>query len=1079
MSGVVVGLTTGGNRTFPAKKVAEAVHWSGIHVSSVGICYDGCRATSVPGVSTSQSTSTVCGVNLDDSDWSGVDDEVPGEFDVRSHETGRPAVNIYALKSMDSLTCEHQHNPNLVMQFQELSRSFKAWRPIRGDGNCYYRAVLFSWLERSLALGTLENLQSFDANLRAHRRVATVPNLQTSIRTCHRLLKAWIAKRAQCSSDSEVCTLLMDVSNEFNKEQSDLAFILCLRHLIAEYLRQHAHDPVASCTDAGNVLTYESWAIAIFGSKSIEDYCEQHVYVMNKEAADHVQHVCPRVLQTAVRICMVDRDTARCNFIDYGGGSAMPPSGETVKSAAELVSTSGQCGMQPELFLLLKPGHYDVLLPRGDGAGRLLDPEPGGSTTAALAASVAPQRPGQAQLAAELCGTFRAVLRCLEEKLAEELHAKRRRLGSVDESLFEGQLNSVLDPLRDVLARLGNLSETGPLVHGGPLLPSLEGFFRQKQVGTLAEAPRAPPVPPPAPVPSPAPGPVRVTVPVEVVRRQQPLAGLSAPSPASVQQGGNECCICMRGGASTVAGCGCAYHSSCLLEYVQMEGRPPQSVSCHLHDRPLGHAFVLQHLPGPATPPPRGESLASAPLGAKVKGAPAGPSPPLSSSIVKEHTGDDGSRWQVPVSCVIRAPLLGGFRALGTQKSAGSIEWSAPSRHVPPSTKRILQSGNLGAALGVPCVICFGEDGILKTLHCNYKVHVKCLKSFWSEKVVTLCRLTDIRCPAEVAGCSRSLDEADLRGVISSEDLAVAQRNIRDVDDQNRQLIDELKRQSEEYRPMFRCAICLIEHEVEGCCTLPCQHRFCFESLQYHFDIIVRERRLSKLTCPVEGCGHNLRTEESIHIFQQCLSEETYHKLLEFLTRDDPHIYECKQAGCEERVFLDDGDDFADLACPRGHRFCGRCEHGPHPEMSCEERQEELDRERREVEVQRDQDEAWRSALALGWKPCPRRCAYGGGYKAADECDHVTCECGFEFCWDCGVERQVPLLHDNRWHKPSCHYHTRPCEVAEQPKFVPSCPGCKMMPVGVPCSFPVDDGYPESYIKRRPQRRKGRGMHER
>lgn len=372
--------------------------------------------------------------------------------------------------------------------------------------------------------------------------------------------------------------------------------------------------------------------------------------------------------------------------------------------------------------------------------------------------------------------------------------------------------------------------------------------------------------------------------------------------------------------------------------------------------------------------------------------------------------------------------------------------------------------------MGVPCVICFGEDGVLKTLHCGYKVHIACLKSFWSEKVVTLCRLTHIRCPAEVAGCTEDLGEADLRGVVGAEDLATAEKSIRDVDDQNRRLIDELKRQSEEYRPMFRCAICLVEHEVEGCCTLPCQHRFCFESLQYHFGIIVRERRLSKLTCPAEGCGHDLRSEESIHIFQQCLPEGTYHKLLEFLTRDDPHVFECKHVGCEERVFLDDGDDHTDLACPRGHRFCGYCDQGAHPGASCEERQEELDRGRREEEAQRDQDEAWRSALALGWKPCPRGCAYAGGYKAAEECDHVTCECGFEFCWDCGVERQVPLLHDNRWHKASCRYHTDPSQVAERPKAVPTCPECKKMPNGLPCSFPADDGYPESYIRRRPRR---------
>jgi len=385
----------------------------------------------------------------------------------------------------------------------------------------------------------------------------------------------------------------------------------------------------------------------------------------------------------------------------------------------------------------------------------------------------------------------------------------------------------------------------------------------------------------------------------------------------------------------------------------------------------------------------------------------------------------------------------------------------------PPTT-----AGNLGAALGVPCVICFGEDGVLKTLHCGYKAHVSCLKTFWSEKVVTLCRLTNIRCPAEVAGCAADLADTDLRGVVSAADVAAAERHVRDVDEQNRQLIDDLKRQSEEYRPMFQCAICLVEHEIEGCCTLPCGHRFCFESLQYHFDIIVRERRLNKLACPAEGCGCSLRSEESIHIFQQCLSEDTYHKLHEFLTRDNPHIYECKHPGCEERVFLDDGDDFADLACAKEHRFCGKCDLGPHPQMSCEDREEQVEREKKAEEVRRDTEDAWKSAIALGWKPCPRRCTFGGGYKAAEECDHVTCECGFEFCWDCGIERQVALMHDNRWHKPSCRYHTPPSEVSEPPVWVAKCPECKLMLPGVPCQFPEDDGYPRSYIERRSMRRR-------
>lgn len=428
-----------------------------------------------------------------------------------------------------------------------------------------------------------------------------------------------------------------------------------------------------------------------------------------------------------------------------------------------------------------------------------------------------------------------------------------------------------------------------------------------------------------------------------------------------------------------------------------------------------------------------------------------------------------------------RAPALGSLAESGQPNLDSRICESlavqappSPLRRVPPSGRSLGRtvpaSGHLGAALGVPCVVCFGEEGHLKTLHCQYKCHVSCLKQFWSTNVVTLGRVSNIHCPAQVTGCSEYLTKGDLCGVVSPEDLSNAERQLNDVDEQNKQLIDDLKQQSEALRPMFRCSICLIEHEVDDCCTLPCQHRFCFESLQYHFEIIVKERRLNKLCCPEEGCDFNLRSEEHTHMFQQVLSAESYHKLLEFLTRDDPHVYECKHLGCEEHVFLDDNDDFANLQCARGHRFCAKCDNGPHRGMSCEARQEQLDRsQKRETESKHD-DQAWRNALAMGWKPCPKRCTFGGGFKDEGECDHVTCECGYEFCWACGVCRQVVLEHDNRWHKPSCPYHTKPSDVKERPKRRPNCPECQKMPGSQPCQFPADDGYPESFIKGRSSR---------
>ncbi|CAJ1351193.1 unnamed protein product [Effrenium voratum] len=180
---------------------------------------------------------------------------------------------------------------------------------------------------------------------------------------------------------------------------------------------------------------------------------------MQKDAADHVQWVCPRVLQTVVRICMVDRDTASCKFIDYGQerrrAEMVVPTAAHLTSAASMSELRGA----PEIFLLLKPGHYDILVPR-DKAYRLLTPESSGLERQ----------------------HFQAVLRCLEEKLVQSL----KRSPIEDLGLFRAQLLSVLEPLQAVLKADDNASASP--------LPALEAFLR-------AAEPQSKPAPVPAPAP--------------------------------------------------------------------------------------------------------------------------------------------------------------------------------------------------------------------------------------------------------------------------------------------------------------------------------------------------------------------------------------------------------------------------------------------------------------------------------------------------------------------------------------------------------------------------------------------------
>jgi len=472
------------------------------------------------------------------------------------------------------------------------------------------------------------------------------------------------------------------------------------------------------------------------------------------------------------------------------------------------------------------------------------------------------------------------------------------------------------------------------------------------------------------------------------------------------------CLVCGKGGfACAIFECRCQYHAICLQQYMKENQLKPNEVKCHGHGHMLNEAYVTLYVPGFTMFP------------------------------------DDEDEGE-----------------------SDTIRWSG-SKSLEPVLKSLMNyshGGTLHSSCGVPCCICYGEEGLLKTLHCGFKIHGVCLKRYWSSNAASLNRLMGIPCPAEKAcGCQAQMTTRDLRGVLTVEDFQWANRHLRSLDEQNRQLMQDMAAEAEAERekPMFECGICLTDHDVEGCCTLPCEHRFCFESLGYHFENVVRERRLSMLKCPVDGCGFSLRDCTNVHIFNGCLSEATFNKLLDFLMKDDPRICECRHRGCEEQIMVEKDDGRECLRCPLGHQFCADCDLGPHKGITCQERAKRAQKQAHDKQARQEQEEVWKSALAMGWKPCPRRCKFGGGFKASDECDHVTCQCGFEFCWDCGVDRKVAIAHDNRWHKASCRYYTSPKEINESPKRVEKCPECQKMPRGQVCGYPPDDGYPNSYVQ--------------
>jgi len=128
-----------------------------------------------------------------------------------------------------------------------------------------------------------------------------------------------------------------------------------------------------------------------------------------------------------------------------------------------------------------------------------------------------------------------------------------------------------------------------------------------------------------------------------------------------------------------------------------------------------------------------------------------------------------------------------------------------------------------------------------------------------------------------------------------------------------------------------------------------------------------------------------------------------------------PNMLECPTQGCDY-LFFKESEAQTYHYCPICNtEYCLKCEIVYHVEQSCEEVQAEKLRKALEAKV----DEINRSELPedrmleewagnVGAKRCTR-CKFW--VQKNEGCNHMTCRCGYEFCYVCGgVYQKCPCV---------------------------------------------------------------------
>lgn len=266
-----------------------------------------------------------------------------------------------------------------------LRAHYGGMRRVRGDGNCFYRALMIGWLERLVAAPPPQQRHVWQTLLPSLTEQAAVA-LPEAVRAEFGKLGETFAARVKHVCEQASSNLLTDtlLLSEL-KGPAAIAKVRWLRLLASSHMRAHRAD-------------YEAVAIGL-GKSSFEAFLKEEVEAMGIEADEPQVQALTTALNLVVRIEYLDAASAKwsgrcgphrhvvCGPSATATGAAgvataadddepSPASaggaanaGASVKSASSAASSSnakaaeGPSAPYLAACLLFRPGHYDVLLP--------------------------------------------------------------------------------------------------------------------------------------------------------------------------------------------------------------------------------------------------------------------------------------------------------------------------------------------------------------------------------------------------------------------------------------------------------------------------------------------------------------------------------------------------------------------------------------------------------------------------------------------------------------------------------------------------------------------------------------------
>lgn len=264
---------------------------------------------------------------------------------------------IASLPSHLNLEVElNSQSKNFIDGCHYLATQYTSFRAIRGDGNCYYRAFLYSLCEHLVRRATSTNISSDTTGQdKEFKRIQTYVNEsltevtkygydQFTIEMFHDELVDLMTFVVECSSNQNSSANAEKLHEKLNEENSTSDYCTWfLRVITSAYLKKDA-DRFIHFLDDPNYF-------------DVPTFCQREVDPMGKECG---------MVQV---LALAEAFGVRVN-IEYLDGNALLNDGKvlmrhTFGAEAEKSNGNGYDGKDDinpvNITLLYRPGHYDIL----------------------------------------------------------------------------------------------------------------------------------------------------------------------------------------------------------------------------------------------------------------------------------------------------------------------------------------------------------------------------------------------------------------------------------------------------------------------------------------------------------------------------------------------------------------------------------------------------------------------------------------------------------------------------------------------------------------------------------------------